>query len=662
MIATAILCAISVIGGSGLVTLLFPRTTDTGQRIAVMLHVLAAGAATAAAVMTFWHSTAYGIALPWQVPGGALDILVDPLAAVFLLPVLIGSALGAIYGLGYWRQSEHPESGRRVCILYGLLAAAMATVVVARNAILFLAGWEIMTLSAFFLVATEDEKREVRRASWIYWVAAHAGILFLFAFFAVYKATTGTFSLQMWTADAVGQAEADRLFLLALAAFGFKAGVFPLHFWLPPAHAAAPSHVSAILSGVLLKLGIYGLVRFLWIVPNPSLWWGELVLILGAVSAVVGVAFALGQHDVKRLLAYHSIENIGIILLGLGLAVMGKSTGNATWMTLGLGGALLHVWNHGLFKGLLFLAAGAVVHATHTREIDHLGGLSKSMPITAACFLVGAVAICGLPPMNGFVSEWCIYLGLFESYRQSHGSAGVLAAAATVVLGLIGALALACFVKVYGAVFLGEPRSDHGRGAVEAPPVMLAPQIVLALLCLLIGSVPWIVEPMLNAANRCWAGTGPGSVSVGAVGDLMPMSWLSVTALAVLLGAGAGYYLVYGRQRPDVHKTPIPTWDCGYARPAATMQYTASSLAQMLIGSLHWLLLPVRRVHGVSDSFPVPNRFHSVVPDVILDRVLIPGYHRFSRFASWTRHLQVGLVQAYILYIFLTLLALLIWS
>jgi formate hydrogenlyase subunit 3/multisubunit Na+/H+ antiporter MnhD subunit len=243
----------------------------------------------------------------------------------------------------------------------------------------------------------------------------------------------------------------------------------PLHVWLPGAHAIAPSHVSALMSGVLIKMGIYGLVRTFSLFPNPPLWWGQLVLLMGAISGVLGVAFAIGQHDFKRLLAYHSVENIGIICMGLGLALLGRSLGSGALVALGLGGALLHTWNHGLFKGLLFLSAGSVLHAAHTREIDELGGLAKRMPWTSFAFLVGSVAICGLPPLNGFVSELLVYLGLFEVARLPRGVLWLVGAIGAPTLALIGALALACFVKVFGAMFLGEPRwavRSHWTGSM----------------------------------------------------------------------------------------------------------------------------------------------------------------------------------------------------
>ena len=349
---------------------------------------------------------------------------IDGLSAIFLAPVFLISLLGNVYGLGYWKQTEHPENGRKLRLFYGTLTAGMALLVIARNGILFLFGWEIMAISAFFLVATDDDEKEVRDAGWLYLVATHTATLCLFAVFALLHAVHGSFALaplEPGTHCRPGMATA--IFVLALVGFGLKAGIMPLHVWLPSAHAAAPEsclgdHVGRSHQDGHLRAAP-GDVAHSAIRRST----GACVLLgLGVVSGVLGVAFAIGQHDLKRLLAYHSIENIGIIVMGIGLAMIGRSLGRADWVVLGMGGSLLHVWNHALFKALLFLSAGSVIHSVHTRDIDHLGGLAKVMPWTSLCFLVGSVAICGLPPLNGFVSEFLIYLGLFGTHRSGSRS------------------------------------------------------------------------------------------------------------------------------------------------------------------------------------------------------------------------------------------------
>jgi hydrogenase-4 component B len=383
------------------------------------------------------------------------------------------------------------------------------------------------------------------------------------------------------------------------------------------------------------------------------------VLALGVVSGVLGVAYAIGQHDLKRLLAYHSIENIGIIVMGLGLALLGRSLARADWVVLGLGGALLHVWNHALFKPLLFLSAGSAIHATHTREIDHLGGLARAMPWTAGCFLVGAAAICGLPPLNGFVSELLVYLGLFHSLGIGGGPSYAGAALAAPALALIGALAVACFVKVYGAVFLGVGRSEHVALAHEAGPAMISPMLVLVGCCLFIGLAPGCVAPALGRALEAWM--PELSDAEAQLQALAPLGWVSGMGLALLGGlvVVGGLYAARLRAGPAVESGP--TWGCGYAAPSPRMQYTASSFAQMLVGLFAWALRPRRQRPRHMPLVPPPSHFHSDVPDAILDRGVLPALRLAAWLCTQLRVFQQGKIQLYLLYIFLTLVALLLW-
>jgi hydrogenase-4 component B len=599
-----------------------------------------------------------GLTLSASAPAGAYRARVDGLSALFLVPVYLVTLLGSVYGLGYWRQSDHPANGRKLSLFYGLLAAGMAVLLVAADGFVFLVGWEVMALAAFFLVTTEDHEREPREAGWVYFVATHFSTLCLFALFAVLFAATGSLDLNPAPADRMSPATSTALFVLALVGFGLKAGVMPLHVWLPGAHAAAPSHVSALMSGVIIKMGVYGIVRFTAILPHQRPEWGAVVVGLGAVSGVLGVAYAVGQHDLKRLLAYHSIENIGIIVMGVGLAVLGRSLGRPDWVALGLAGALLHVWNHALFKALLFLSAGSVVHATHTREIDHLGGLARPMPATALCFLVGAVAICGLPPLNGFVSEFLIYLGLFRTVSASNGPA-LVGAFAVPALALIGALAVACFVKVFGAVFLGTARSEHTRHAHESPPTMVLPMGVLVACCLFIGLFPARVAPALARGVEAWA---PGTSSAAGAAGLAPLGWVSVMGFALLGGllVAAVALRRFLRGRPVAEGA---TWGCGYAEPTPRMQYTSSSFAQMLVWLFAWALLPRTRKPKPRrlGLFPGKSGFHSEVPDAVLDRAARPAFGAGAWLLSKLRVFQGGNIQVYLLYVLLALLVLLIW-
>ena len=633
---------------SGLPGLFLPRSTVWGERIAAAFMVFAAIAGLAGAVGGGCSRGAATGFFPWPAAGHGV-VGLDPLSAFFLVPVYLMGGLGPIYGLDYWPQRRHMGNGRKLRLFWGLMVAGMGLLIISRHGLIFLLGWEFMALSAFFLVSTEDFRAESRQAGWVYLIATHVGTLTLFALFALWRHATGSYLLQPAGPD-LGLGMMNLFFVLALLGFGLKAGVMPLHFWLPGAHANAPSHVSAMLSGVVLKTGIYGLVRWLSLLPDPPAAWGGFILVLGAISGLLGVVFAIGQHDLKRLLAYHSVENIGIILMGLGVALLGRSAGRPEWIALGLAGCLLHVWNHSCFKSLLFLCAGAVVHAAHTRQIDRLGGIAKAMPWTAAFFLTGAVAICGLPPLNGFVSEWFVYLGLLKGALVP-GSSGMASLIGVPVLAMIGALAVACFVKVYGVVFLGEPRTRAARLAREVPFSMRLPMGVLAACCALIGVAPLLVAPALDAATACWlAGEGGGVPLAG----IAPLGMVSVMALSLIVcAAGLTVLLVRCAAAPRSGLT----WDCGYAEPTSRMQYTAGSFAQMIVLLFRGVLRPKGRLPHMTRLFPQATHVHSHVDDAVLDRVLLPGGRRIEEWFAWFHRFQRGLTQHYVLYILLTLLA-----
>jgi hydrogenase-4 component B len=473
-------------------------------------------------------------------------------------------------------------------------------------------------------------------------------MLCLVAFFTCLAVRTGSWEL----ADMRGHAELAPLFWLALAGFGVKTGLFPLHIWLPSAHANAPSHVSAMLSGVILKIGIYGLVRFSGWLPMPSgaAW---TVAFVGVVSAVLGVAFALGQHDLKRLLAYHSVENIGIILIGLGFALVAAQQGNAPWGRLALAGALLHVWNHGLFKSLLFFGAGSVLHATGTREMSRLGGLWRAMPWTASLFTLGAVAISGLPPLNGFISEWLVYLGLFDS-TDAHAPSSWAAIPAVILLGVTGAMALACFVKACGVVFLGAPRSEAAEQAHESGPAMRGTMMTLGVACAAIGLAPVLFWPMVAQAvgawNPAWAGT---EVPAG----LAALGAFNLALAAIALVAAASLWRLI-RQRGV---TRAMTWDCGYAFPTPRMQYTAGSFAGIITEWFGWILRPQRHEHLPEGVLPLRADFTEHTPETVLESVVEPASGAVMRVARVFRRLQHGRAQAYLFYLLVGLAAMAIF-
>jgi len=430
-----------------------------------------------------------------------------------------------------------------------------------------------------------------------------------------------------------------------------------LHVWLPGAHANAPSHVSAVMSGVMLKMGIYGIVRMTALLPSGAAWWGPALLALGAVSSVAGIAFAIGQSDLKRILAYSSIENIGIITMGLGLALLGRSLGHPAWVLLGMGGALLHVWNHSLFKSLLFLNAGAVIHAAGTREIDRMGGLAKPLPRVMALFVVGAAAICALPPLNGFAGEWLLYVGLFRTLGLGSEPGAPAAALAVVALAMTGALAVACFVKVLGTVFLGAPRGATPHHAHEPGPVMLMPMLALACGCFGLGLFPLVVTPLLESAVWTWSAP-PGPMSIAAV---VPLKGLTVMGFALVgLVAALALFLNLILRTKSVRKGL--TWDCGYARPTGRMQYTGSSLGNSLVILTSFLLWPTHALTALRGHFPPPSMFKSRVPDTVLDRLVTPAFRIVGQVLPRLRVLQQGQTHVYVLYILVVMIVLLVWG
>jgi formate hydrogenlyase subunit 3/multisubunit Na+/H+ antiporter MnhD subunit len=653
-----VLAATVLTASSGLPAVVLRRRPDAAQRLSTAVLVAGAAAGLAGAFLGL-AGPARVLTAPWSPVGASLSVRLDPLAAFFLLPVLGLPALGSIYGLRYWPQAERGGASIRLQLFFGLVTGAMTLVCVAANAILFLAAWEVMALSGFFLVLTEHERPDAQRAAFVYLASAHVGNLALFALFAVLGKMAGSFEFAAMANLPGGAPLATWAFALAALGFGLKAGLVPLHFWLPGAHAAAPSHVSALMSGVLLKTGIYGLLRVTGFFAAPPLAWGGWLLAAGVLSGVLGVAFALAQHDVKRLLAYHSVENVGIITMGLGLALMGRSLDQPALVALGFGGAVLHVVNHATFKGLLFLGAGAVHHATGTRELDRLGGLRRAMPWTAALFLVGAAAISGLPPLNGFASEWLVYLAAFRSLDLRPTTAASLAVLAAPALALVGGLAAACFAKVVGTVFLGSPRTRDAEHAHEPPRAMLAPMVALAAVCALIGLLPAPWVPALARAAAGWSGL-PAEALARPAAEATASGW-KVSLVALVLLAVVGLLAGWRRRRLGADQPVVPTWGCGYAAPTARMQYTGSSFAELLVLRFRWVFFPKKRVDPPVGPFPRHAAFDSHMPDTILDVAILPALRHGMAMADRLRARVGSRVQSKVLMLLFGVLGLLLW-
>jgi len=650
LLSVALLCA------SALAAVLVGRSDRAALSIGTVGASLSCALGATVALAALLRGEQSSLKATWPLPVGELHVALDPLSSFFLVCVFLVSGLSAFYGGGYLGAHAGKRRLAPALFYFNLLVASMAVVTVARDGILFLIAWEAMSFSSFFLVTFESEREDARRAGMTYLMASQLGVIFLFVLFALLGRGSGTYDFDtLGAASGPAAGLANVCFLLALVGFGTKAGFWPVHIWLPDAHPAAPSHVSALMSGVMIKMGIYGLLRTLAFLGPPPVWWGALLIAVGAVSGLAGVLHALAQHDLKRLLAYHSVENIGIVTLGIGLGLLGQSQGNTTVAFLGFAGGLLHVLNHGLFKGLLFQGAGSVLHGAGTRDIESLGGLYRRMPITASTFLVGSVAICGLPPLNGFVSEWLIYIGAFRGAATLPTGWAIWAIVAVPALALIGGLAAACFVKAFGVVFLGEPRTEAAAKAHEARKAMRAPMLLGALLCLAIGLWPaGAVRIVAPAAAFLGNMSGP----IPDAGPLTAITRVGIVLLALvgLLGA-ARLVLLRGRK-----VSRAATWGCSYAAPSPRMQYTAASFAQPILA----LFAPVihSRVdrQGPDGFFPAEARYEEHLGDMAGERLLLPATRRVVRALSRVHAIQQGRLQLYLVYIAVTLVVLLVWQ
>jgi hydrogenase-4 component B len=608
------------------------------------LSVTGAAAALGAALLVLLRPSDWEWRSAFLVGGEALHLRLDGVSALFLVLLSVVTAAGAVYAREYWSDERHPASAPRGRAWWSAMVSSMGLVLLSSNGLHFLVAWELFAISGYYLITLERERRDVRSAGWLYLAASHAGTLCLFAFFATLAARTGSWEL----GPMLEHADRAPLFWLALLGFGMKAGFFPLHLWLPSAHANAPSHVSALMSGVAIKMGVYGIVRFSgWLpVPATAPW---VVIGLGATSALLGIAFALVQDDLKRLLAYCSVEHVGIILIGLGGALLAAAHGGAAWGRFALAGALLHVWNHGVFKPLLFFGAGSVLHATGTREMSRLGGLWRAMPWTAVLFTLGAIAVSGLPPLNGFVSEWLEYLGLFKATTMA-GPAPWVAMPAAILLAMAGALALATFTKGAAIVFLGTPRTKAAAEAHECGALMRGPMLVLAGACVTIGLAPLLFWPALSRAIGSWY-TAWSAMEAPAPLRSLGSLHVALTILAIAIAAW-----VWRTARANGLRRGT-TWDCGYAAPTARMQYTSGSFAGIATGWFGWVFRTERRLRRPRGPFPEGASRKELTPDTVLERVVAPAGGTILRAALAARRLQHGRLQAYILYLVVGLTA-----
>ena len=657
---TALAAALGAYGAAALIGVVL------GRRALVPVYALSAlaAAATAAAAARFLAAGAApeSVVLPLGLPWVGAHFRVDALGAFFLFVVGSAGALISLFALGYGRHDAEPG---RVLPFYPAFLAGMSLVPVADDAFSFLVSWEAMSVASWLLVLATHREAETRRAALLYLVMASIGVGALLLAFGLLAGGSGDYAFAAMRGTSLGPWKSGMFFALALIGAGSKAGIVPLHVWLPPAHASAPSHVSALMSGVMTKVALYGFIRLVFDLAGPAQWWwGAVVLLVGGVTALMGVLYAVMQHDLKRLLAYHTVENIGIVVIGLGLALAFRADGLDALAVLALAAALLHVFNHAMFKSLLFLGSGAVLAATHERDMEHLGGLIHRMPATAFVFLIGAVAISALPPFNGFVSEWLTFQAIVNGSLLPQWLLKFAVPVVGAMLALAAALAAVCFVKVYGIVFLGRPRRPVAANAREVGALMLAPMAGFAAICALVGVLPQTVlaligpaaasllpkSPALPLADWLWlAPLGPEHSSYG--GGVVLLAVAGLTALSAL---------VIHRFASNKVRRSAP-WDCGFPDPRPETQYTAGSFAQ-----------PIRRVFGSTVfaareriDMPAPGdmrpaRLEVALHDPIWEGIYAPAARLVGHAADRINVLQFQTIRRYLSLMFAALVLLLL--
>ena len=584
----------------------------------------------------------------WQLfPGFSVEFFIDRLAAFFLILIGMVSACVAVYTAGY---VEHMDGGNRRNLLCGcisLFVLSMALIVASKNTISFLLFWELMAAVSFFLVMYEYSQEETRKAGIFYFVMTHLSTLFvMLGFIALYYAS-GSFAIAPLHATPASLPLVTAAFLSLFAGFSIKAGIIPFHKWLPYAHPASPSPVSALMSGVMLKVAVYGLIRFIITVFSPDLWWGVLILIAGIASAVLGVIYALKEHDIKGMLAYSSIENIGIIFVGIGLFVIFSCSGLAMLATLSLIAALFHSLNHALFKSLLFLTAGSVVHATHTRDIEKMGGLSGKMPCTSVLFFTGAIAIAALPPLNGFASELLMYIAFFQSVTVVDPLIKVLLFICLALFALTSALSAACFVKAFGSIFLAQPRSKESEAAREVSLPMLVGPAILAAACVILGVFAFQI--------------------LTAFGYVLPIPDLFLVSVLLLLMAALTYVVLYFTASREVRISE--TWGCGAKSQPSSTEYTGHGFSEPIVTIFSSIYRTkkagTKKYYDQHDCIFAEGTAEIRLLKFFEEYLYLPIARGATRATRGIARIQNGCLDTYLLYVFIAVVAVILflgWS
>ena len=580
---------------------------------------------------------------------GVVDFIIDPLSAFFILVISILSFLGTTYACGYIK----PYLNKRMNLsshtfFLMLLIASMISVVTVQNALLFIVLWEIMSLSSFFLVIFEGHKKEVLNAGIKYLVYMHISMIFILSAFVVLNIQSNSLNFSDFLTVLNQNTQlANIVFLLAFIGFGTKAGFLPFHNWLPDAHPAAPSHVSGIMSGVMIKTGIYGILRTIWLIGVPSKFIAFLVICISIISALWGVLYAITQHDIKKLLAYHSLENIGIIGIGIGIGLLGMVYNNPIVALLGFGGGILHILNHAIFKPLLFFGAGNIYEQTRTKNVELLGGLIKKMPYTSLLFIIGSVAICGLPPLNGFISEFLIYAGIVLGLVNADNIAAFMTLILSLAsLALVGTMAILCFTKVTGVMLLGNPRSENAtQVTTDVEKIMLIPIFMLAVLAVLIGFFPqYAILSVINPILIITKNNAVIPIVLSMINLLGMLSLIFFIFLMIVLLV-VGFRLIINR-KSRIHNT----WGCGYNRGNERMQYTASSYTDLFVSTLKPMFKRIVHIKKPKELFPKEAYYEMEIEDLEEAYIVKPLIKFDEKLLSKFERIQNGNMQQYILF------------
>jgi formate hydrogenlyase subunit 3/multisubunit Na+/H+ antiporter MnhD subunit len=658
MIVVAALLALGLIGA------LWPRL-DGAHLLVYGGSLIAASVLAFAALMELLSghaATAPNLILPLGLPWIEAHFRIDELSAFFALLLNLAAALISLFALGYGRHDAEPG---RILPLYPVYLGMMNLVLAAADAFSFLLSWECMSVASWLLVLANHRQEGNARAAFVYLVMASFGTLALLFSFGLLAGAAGDYTFAAMRGHALTPALAGVAIVLALVGAGSKAGLVPLHVWLPLAHPAAPSHVSALMSGVMTKVALYGLIRIVFdLAGPPQWWWGAVIMMAGAASAVLGILYALLERDIKTLLAYSTVENVGIVAIGLGLALAFRANGVAEYAALPFVAALFHALNHALFKSLLFCGSGAVVTATGARDMEQLGGLIHRMPQTAIAVMVGCFAIAGLPPLNGFVSEWMMFQAVFTSPSLPQPLLKLIVPVAGVLLVLAAALAAACFVRLFGIAFLGRPRSPAAAEAREVEPVMIAAMAMFTGLCIVIGALPALAIKLIEPAARIMVGAGLPPNGTGWL-FLIPVvgehnSYSGLVVLAAMIGFGLAVALLAHRFGTRGLRRSAP-WDCGFPSADPTTQYSGSSFAQPLRRVFGTVVFRARETVDMPDPGEIrPARFTLSLWDPAWRLVFDPCARMVGLVADRLNFMQFMTIRRYLSLMFAALIMLLL--